>query len=72
MNRPEALRVAVVGCGYQGKALAQAVVRSDNLRLVACADPDPRRGSGSRPSTEDVSSHESFATCSRQLMSMRC
>jgi predicted dehydrogenase len=41
MDKPEAVRVGVVGCGNHGGALAQAVVRSDTLRLVACADPDP-------------------------------
>jgi len=49
MDKPEAVRVGVVGCGNHGGALAQAVVRSDTLRLVACADPDPaavRRAAG--------------------------
>src|SRR5215212_6382512 len=40
MDEYEALRVGVVGCGNHGGALAQAVVRSDTLQLVACADPD--------------------------------
>ena len=60
MNRSEALRIAVVGCGFQGKALAQAVVRSDNLRLVACADPDGAARQRVTAIDEDVSSHESF------------
>jgi predicted dehydrogenase len=40
MDKYVELRVGVVGCGNHGSALAQAVVRSDALRLVACADPD--------------------------------
>jgi predicted dehydrogenase len=34
------LRIGLVGCGLHGNNLAQAVVRSDLLRLVGCADPD--------------------------------
>jgi predicted dehydrogenase len=30
----------MVGCGRQGTALAEAVVRCESLRLIACADPD--------------------------------
>ena len=37
---PHLLRVGLVGCGYQGNALATAVGRLTTLRLVACADPD--------------------------------
>ena len=40
MDGPEALRVGLVGCGLQGAALAQGVVRSEQLHLVGCADPD--------------------------------
>ncbi len=40
MNEDDKLRIGVVGCGRQGSALAQAVVRSETLRLVASADPD--------------------------------
>ena len=40
MEKPEALRVGLVGCGYHGAALAQGVVRSEQLHLVGCADPD--------------------------------
>ena len=60
MNKSEALRIAVVGWGFQGKALAQAVVRSDSLRLVACADPDLAARQRVTAIGEDVSSHESF------------
>ena len=41
MDEPEALRVGVVGCGNHGGALAQAVVRSDNLRLLPTAMDEP-------------------------------
>jgi len=37
---PHLLRVGLVGCGYQGNALATAVGRTTTLHLVACADPD--------------------------------
>src|SRR5207249_2671547 len=40
MSEQDSLRVGLVGCGNHGGALAQAIVRSDLLRLVACADPD--------------------------------
>ena len=40
MNTGVDVRVGVVGCGGQGQALAGAVARSAQLRLVACADPD--------------------------------
>jgi predicted dehydrogenase len=60
MDEPEAVRVGVVGCGNHGGALAQAVVRSDTLRLVACADPDAsavRRVAGF---SDGVSTHPSL------------
>lgn len=60
MEQPEALRVGMVGCGNHGGALAQAVVRSDALRLVACADPDAaavRRVAGF---SDGASTHESL------------
>jgi phthalate 4,5-cis-dihydrodiol dehydrogenase len=31
--------VGIVGCGYQGRLLAQAIARTSRLRVVACADP---------------------------------
>ncbi len=31
--------VGIVGCGYQGRLLAQAIARTSKLRVVACADP---------------------------------
>jgi predicted dehydrogenase len=40
MNEVNTVRVAVVGCGRHGSAMAQAVIRSDTLRLVGCVDPN--------------------------------
>jgi predicted dehydrogenase len=61
MNKPETLRVGVVGCGNHGGALAQAVVRSDNLRLLACADPDAAATQRVAALANGVSMHESLA-----------
>lgn len=55
----EPLRTAVVGCGYHGTALAQAVLRSDRLQLVACADPDAAATRNVATLADGVSSHES-------------
>ena len=32
--------VGIVGCGYQGGILAQAIGRTKALQVTACADPD--------------------------------
>jgi len=40
MSDQQRLGVGLIGCGLHGSALAQAVIRSASLRLVACADPD--------------------------------
>ena len=61
MDKPETLRVGVVGCGNHGGALAQAVVRSDNLRLLACADPDAAATRRVADLAKGVSTHESLA-----------
>ena len=58
IDKPETLRIGVVGCGNHGGALAQAVVRSDNLRLLACADEATRRVAAL---ANGVSMHESLA-----------
>jgi predicted dehydrogenase len=60
MDNPQALRVGVVGCGNQGGALAQAMVRSDNLRLIACADPDGAAAGQVAALGDGVSTHESL------------
>jgi predicted dehydrogenase len=61
VDKSEALRVGVIGCGNHGRALAQAVVRSDNLRLVAGADPDAPARRQVAALAEGVSTHESLA-----------
>ena len=60
MDQPEAVRVGVVGCGNHGGALAQAVVRSDTLRLAACADPDAAAVRGVAGFSDGVSTHPSL------------
>ena len=40
MDKETVLRVGIVGCGYQGGILAQAVSKSQSFKVVACADPD--------------------------------
>ena len=61
MDKPEPLRVGVAGCGNHGSALATSVVRSDDLRLVACADPDIAATRRVAALTAGVSTHESLA-----------
>lgn len=39
MDSQDQVRVGIVGCGYQGRLLAQAMARTSSLRVVACADP---------------------------------
>jgi predicted dehydrogenase len=39
MDSQGQVRVGIVGCGYQGNLMAQAVSRTGRLRVVACADP---------------------------------
>lgn len=39
MDSIHPIRVAIVGCGYQGRLLAQAIGRLDTLFVTACADP---------------------------------
>jgi predicted dehydrogenase len=55
----EALRVGLVGCGFHGSALAQAIVRTDLLRLVACADPDEAAAGRAAALAPEVSTHNS-------------
>ncbi len=40
MNEQKRVRVGLVGCGYHGFSLAQAVNQLEPLQLVACVDPD--------------------------------
>ena len=53
------LRVGLVGCGFQGTALAKAATGITALRLVACADPDPAAAAGVAGLAPDVSTHSS-------------
>jgi predicted dehydrogenase len=39
METHNQIGVGIVGCGYQGRLMAQAIARSGKLRVVACADP---------------------------------
>jgi predicted dehydrogenase len=39
MDSQDQVHVGIVGCGYQGRLLAQAMARTSRLRVVACADP---------------------------------
>jgi predicted dehydrogenase len=57
-SRP--LRVGVVGCGFQGTALAKAAAGTAALRLVACADPDPAAAAGVAALAPGVSAHSSI------------
>lgn len=40
MSEQQRLQVGIVGCGYQGGVLAQAIAKTKSFRVVACADPD--------------------------------
>ena len=53
------LRTGLVGCGRQGGALAQAIVRSGLFELAACADPDEKAASHTAALAMDVSTHPS-------------
>jgi predicted dehydrogenase len=39
MDSQNQVRVGIVGCGYQGQLMAQAIAKAEGLRLTACADP---------------------------------
>jgi predicted dehydrogenase len=55
----EKIRVGLVGCGWHGGALAQAIVRSQSFRLAACADPDVAAANRAAANAADVSTHAS-------------
>jgi predicted dehydrogenase len=40
------LRVGLIGCGYQGRLLAQAIEKVTALRVTACADPIEEAAAG--------------------------
>jgi predicted dehydrogenase len=54
------LRTGLVGCGWHGNALAEAIVRSESLCLVACADPDEAAASRAASLAPEVSTHASI------------
>ncbi len=39
MDSHDRMRVGIVGCGYQGRLLAEAIAKTKRLRVAACADP---------------------------------
>jgi predicted dehydrogenase len=39
MDKQNPVQVGIVGCGYQGRLMAQAVARTEALCVTACADP---------------------------------
>ena len=60
IQMPRVLRVGLVGCGYQGNALATAAARTTTLRLVACADPDLAAVARVAALSQDVSTYSSI------------
>ncbi len=54
------IRTGLVGCGRHGSSLVQAIVRSEFLQLVACADPDEAAASRAAALAPDVSTHASI------------
>jgi predicted dehydrogenase len=54
------LRLGIVGCGYQGGALAAAVDRTTMFRLVACADPDRAAAGRVAAMAREASTHPSI------------
>ena len=59
MSDREKLRVGLVGCGWHGSTLAQAIARSQGLLLVACADPDAAAANRAATNAAHVSTHAS-------------
>jgi predicted dehydrogenase len=48
------VRVGIVGCGYQGRLLAQAVVKTDRLCMTACADPEEEAAAAVAASVDEL------------------
>jgi predicted dehydrogenase len=57
----EVLKVAVVGCGYHGTSLAQAVLRATEFQLVAGVDPDPTARQTFAAAAPGVDTYDSIA-----------
>lgn len=60
MNSQTVLRTALIGCGRHGRSLAEAIVRSNSLHLVACADPDEAAAGRAAALGPDISTHASI------------
>ena len=59
MEEQTALRIGLVGCGWHGRNLAEAMSRTEALRLVACADPDQKAASRAATVASEASTHTS-------------
>ena len=59
MNDSTKLRVGIVGCGYQGGRLAQAIALVDDLVITACADIIPERAAEMAAAQGQASAHAS-------------
>jgi predicted dehydrogenase len=59
MDHQAPIRIGLVGCGWHGSALAQAIVRSPSLRLAACADPNASAARAAAANAADISTHDS-------------
>lgn len=59
MDEKPQLRVGLVGCGWHGHNLAQAITHTKSLRLVACADPDEAAASRAAMVVPEASTHRS-------------
>lgn len=64
MDSQGQVRVGIVGCGYQGRLMAQAISRTDQLCVVACADPD----SDAASATATLSGHPNVYTSAYELL----
>lgn len=60
MQTLDTLRVGIVGCGLQGKVLAEAVARIPSMRLVACADPDAKAATSIARCAPEVRTYSSI------------
>jgi predicted dehydrogenase len=59
MGEQNPIQVGIVGCGYQGRLMAQAVGRTLAMRVTACADPDEDAAAEVAGLTGDASVHAS-------------
>lgn len=58
-NLPK-LRIGLVGCGWHGTSLAEAITRTQSLQLVACADPNIQAVNQASRFAPDISTHSSI------------